>query len=118
MTKDCLDQILKEADDCYSNSDYFAAAQQIEKAVDQQPDNAEFWATWGNIQFQAGEYPSAIEKYQEQNTVDLLFMVNNKRSFFENLLFRPVVNKIGFHIKVPLSWNKNKSFYVSHDDLK
>ena len=41
------------------------AAQQIEKAVDQQPDNAEFWATWGNIQFQAGEYPSAIEKYQE-----------------------------------------------------
>ncbi|MBO24863.1 MAG: hypothetical protein CMO65_06645 [Verrucomicrobiales bacterium] len=65
MTNDCLDQILKEADDCYSNSDYSAAAQQIEKAVDQQPDNAEFWATWGNIQFQAGEYPSAIEKYQE-----------------------------------------------------
>jgi len=43
----------------------------------------------------------AIEKFQEKNTVDLLFMVNNKRSFFENLLFRPVVNKIGFHIKVP-----------------
>ncbi|MBZ9631439.1 universal stress protein [Salegentibacter sp. LM13S] len=45
--------------------------------------------------------PKAIKKYQEQNGVDLLFMVNNKRSFFENLLFRPVVNKIGFHIKVP-----------------
>jgi nucleotide-binding universal stress UspA family protein len=43
----------------------------------------------------------AIKKYQEQNAVDLLFMVNNKHSFFENLLFRPVVNKIGFHIKVP-----------------
>jgi len=45
--------------------------------------------------------PKAIKKYQEQHEVDLLFMVNNKRSFFENLLFRPVVNKIGFHIKVP-----------------
>ena len=65
MINDCLDQILKEADDCYSNSDYTAAAQQIEKAVDQQPENAEFWATWGNIQFQAGAYPSAIEKYQQ-----------------------------------------------------
>ncbi|MBZ9730977.1 universal stress protein [Salegentibacter sp. JZCK2] len=43
----------------------------------------------------------AIKKFQEQNTVDLVLMVNNKRSFFENLLFRPVVNKIGFHIKVP-----------------
>jgi nucleotide-binding universal stress UspA family protein len=45
--------------------------------------------------------PKAIKKFQEQNAVDLLFMVNNKRSFFENLLFRPVVNIIGFHIKVP-----------------
>jgi len=43
----------------------------------------------------------AIKKYQEENAVDFLFMLNNKRSFFENLLFRPVVNKIGFHIKVP-----------------
>ena len=62
---DCLDQILKEADTCYSNSDYTAAAQQIEKAIDQQPDNAEFWATWGNIQFQAGNYSEAIVKYRE-----------------------------------------------------
>ena len=62
---DCLDQILKEADTCYSNSDYTAAAQQIEKAIDQQPDNADFWATWGNIQFQAGNYSEAIIKYRE-----------------------------------------------------
>jgi nucleotide-binding universal stress UspA family protein len=45
--------------------------------------------------------PKAIAKFQSQNAVDLLCMVNNKRSFFENLLFRPIVNKIGFHIKVP-----------------
>ena len=62
---DCLEQILKDADDCYNNSDFTAAAQQIEKAIDQQPENAEFWATCGNIQFQAGEYLTAIEKYQE-----------------------------------------------------
>jgi len=45
--------------------------------------------------------PKAIEKFQDQNKVDLLFMVNNKRNFFENLFFRPIVNKIGFHVKVP-----------------
>ncbi|SKB36255.1 Nucleotide-binding universal stress protein, UspA family [Salegentibacter holothuriorum] len=45
--------------------------------------------------------PKAIKNFQEENEVDMLFMVNNKHSFFENLLFRPVVNKIGFHIKVP-----------------
>jgi hypothetical protein len=28
-------------------------------------------------------------------------MVNNKHSFFENLLFTPVVNEIGFNVKVP-----------------
>lgn len=45
--------------------------------------------------------PKAIEKFRDQNEVNLLFMVNNKRSFFENLFFRPTVNKIGFHIKLP-----------------
>lgn len=43
----------------------------------------------------------AIYDFQEENEVDLLAMVNNKRSFFENLLFTPVVNEIGFNVKVP-----------------
>lgn len=42
-----------------------------------------------------------IYDFQEDQPVDLLAMVNNKHSFFENLLFRPVVNEIGFHVKVP-----------------
>ena len=45
--------------------------------------------------------PQAIYDFQEENEIDLLAMVNNKHSFFENLLFRPVVNEIGFHVKVP-----------------
>ncbi len=45
--------------------------------------------------------PHAIYDFQEDNPVDLLAMVNNKHSFFENLLFRPVINEIGFHVKVP-----------------
>jgi nucleotide-binding universal stress UspA family protein len=45
--------------------------------------------------------PEAVNKFQEDHPADLLVMVNNKHSFFENLLFRPVVNQIGFHIKIP-----------------
>jgi nucleotide-binding universal stress UspA family protein len=45
--------------------------------------------------------PQAIYDFQEENPVDMLVMINNKHSFFENLLFRPVVNEIGFHVKVP-----------------
>ena len=45
--------------------------------------------------------PQAIYDFQEDNSVDMLVMVNNKHSFFENLLFRPVINEIGFHVKVP-----------------
>lgn len=43
----------------------------------------------------------AIYDFQEENEIDMLAMVNNKHSFFENLLFTPVVNEIGFNVKVP-----------------
>lgn len=42
-----------------------------------------------------------IYDFQKESDADFLVMINNKHSFFENLLFRPVVNRIGFHIKVP-----------------
>jgi len=48
-----------------------------------------------------GSVPEAIDDFQKNNPVDLLVMVNNKHSFFENILFRPVVNEIGFHVKIP-----------------
>lgn len=43
----------------------------------------------------------AIYDFQEENEIDMLVMVNNKHSFFENLLFTPVVNEIGFNVKMP-----------------
>ena len=43
----------------------------------------------------------AIYDFQEENEIDMLVMVNNKHSFFENLLFTPVVDEIGFNVKVP-----------------
>lgn len=43
----------------------------------------------------------AIYDFQNEHPTDMLVMINNKHSFFENLLFRPVINKIGFHVKVP-----------------
>lgn len=45
--------------------------------------------------------PQAIYDFQNENETDLLLMINNHHSFFENLLFRPVINEIGFHVKTP-----------------
>jgi len=42
-----------------------------------------------------------IKKYEENLTVDLLVMMNNKHSFFENLLFQPTIENIGFHTRIP-----------------
>ena len=43
----------------------------------------------------------AIFKFQEKNDVDMLILRSHKRSFFENLFFRPLSSKIGFLIKIP-----------------
>lgn len=43
----------------------------------------------------------AITKFQEQHNVQLLAMVNNKRSFFENIFFKNTINQIGFHLAIP-----------------
>jgi len=45
--------------------------------------------------------PVGIDEFQNKNPVDLVVMISNKHSFFENLLFRPVINEIGFQIKIP-----------------
>lgn len=42
-----------------------------------------------------------IYDFQKENPIDLLVMISNKHSFFQNLLFRPVINDIGFHVKIP-----------------
>ena len=47
------------------------------------------------------EIPQAINEFQGATYVQLLMMINNKHSFFENLFFKPVINQIGFHLTVP-----------------
>lgn len=43
----------------------------------------------------------AIAYFQIKHKVNFLFMVNNKHSFFENLLFKPIVQQIVYHTNIP-----------------
>ena len=43
----------------------------------------------------------AIDEFQLKTKVNLLVMVNNKHSFFENLFFKSTINQIGFHLVIP-----------------
>jgi nucleotide-binding universal stress UspA family protein len=43
----------------------------------------------------------AINKFQVKHKINLLVMINNKHSFFENLFFKNTINQIGFHLNVP-----------------
>jgi len=43
----------------------------------------------------------AIDEFQTKNKTNLLVMLNNKHSFFENLFFRSALNQIGFHLNIP-----------------
>lgn len=42
-----------------------------------------------------------IEAFESKNKINFLVMIHNKHSFFENLLFRPVINKMVYHTNVP-----------------
>lgn len=42
-----------------------------------------------------------IANFQLKTRINLLIMINNKHSFFENLFFKSTVNQIGFHLNVP-----------------
>jgi nucleotide-binding universal stress UspA family protein len=50
---------------------------------------------------QGDDIQKGILEFQKNNPVEILCMINNKHSFFENLFFRPVVHKVGFQVKVP-----------------
>lgn len=43
----------------------------------------------------------AVEDFQKKHKVNLLVMIHNKHSFFENLLFTPVINQIAYHTNIP-----------------
>lgn len=44
---------------------------------------------------------SAVEKFQAKKKINFVVMIHNKHTFFENLLFKPVINQIVYHTNVP-----------------
>jgi len=47
------------------------------------------------------DIPEAVATFQIKNKINFLIMMHNKHSFFENLLFKPVINEIAFHTNIP-----------------
>lgn len=47
------------------------------------------------------EITHAINEFQVKYKINLLVMINNKHSFFENIFFKNTINQIGFHLNVP-----------------
>ncbi|GAB5399973.1 MAG: hypothetical protein Aureis2KO_15580 [Aureisphaera sp.] len=43
----------------------------------------------------------AVEKFQVKHKINFLVMIHNKHSFFENILFKPVINQLVYHTEVP-----------------
>ena len=42
-----------------------------------------------------------VYDYQQEHESDLLVMINNKHTFFENLFFKPTISKIAMHLHTP-----------------
>ncbi|MEO5788225.1 universal stress protein [Gelidibacter sp.] len=47
------------------------------------------------------ELTDAINEFQVKHKINLLAMVNNKHSIFENLFFKNTIRQIGFHLNIP-----------------
>jgi nucleotide-binding universal stress UspA family protein len=47
------------------------------------------------------ELTEAIAEFQIKNKINFMVMIHNKHSFFENLLFKPVINELVYHTNVP-----------------
>ncbi|MCX7551738.1 universal stress protein [Xanthomarina sp. F2636L] len=47
------------------------------------------------------EITQAISDFQAESPADMLIMINNKHSFFENLFFKSTISQIGFHLNIP-----------------
>lgn len=43
----------------------------------------------------------AVTQFQLKANINLLVMIHNKHNFLENILFKPVINQIVYHINVP-----------------
>ena len=51
--------------------------------------------------YSSKDIPKGINEFQTKHKINLLAMVNNKHSFFENLFFKNTVHQIGLHLNIP-----------------
>lgn len=51
--------------------------------------------------YEITEVEIAINEFQQKQKINLLVMINNKHSFFENLFFKNTISQIGFHLNIP-----------------
>lgn len=47
------------------------------------------------------DIPDAINKFQREHAINMLAMINNKHSFFENLFFKDTINQIALYLHHP-----------------
>ncbi len=59
------------------------------------------------------EIVEAINKFQVKRKINMLAMINNKHSFFENLFFKNTINLIGFHLNIPFLVIPSKAHHGS-----
>ena len=52
-------------------------------------------------EFRSSDISDVINKFQVKHKTNLLAMVNNKHSIFENIFFKNTVNQIGLHLNIP-----------------
>lgn len=48
------------------------------------------------------EFEETIEKYDDNNEVDIIAMITYPKSFLDKLLRRSVTKKMAFHSKIPV----------------
>lgn len=51
--------------------------------------------------FEIMEISDAINEFQVKHKINMLVMINNKHSIFENLFFKNTISQIGFHLNIP-----------------
>ena len=57
--------------------------------------------TWEMVETAGGDIVEAINRFAQDNPVQLLVLVRNSHTFLENLLVTPVIDQIGMYARIP-----------------
>lgn len=58
-------------------------------------------ADYDVVEIYEGQMPGAVLDYIDEHPIDMLVMMNRKHDFFERILERQNVDRIGFHVRIP-----------------